>query len=49
MNVDYRQIAKVLVSGMPLEGQEYSSKVEEYIKAIETGMHPVRTGLGNKI
>ena len=36
MNVDYRQIAKVLVSGMPLEGQEYSSKVEEYIKVIET-------------
>jgi len=35
MNVSYRSIAKVLAQGMPLDGQDYSDKVEEYIKAIE--------------
>jgi len=35
MNVSYRQIAKVLAKGMQLGGQDYSDKVEEYIKSIE--------------
>lgn len=35
MEVSYRSIAKLLARGMPLEGQDYSAKVESYIKSIE--------------
>jgi len=35
MDISYRQIAKMLARGMPIEGQEYSELIESYIKSIE--------------
>lgn len=35
MNVSYRSIAKVLAQGMPVDGQEYSTIIEDYIRSIE--------------
>jgi len=35
MDVSYREIAKVLAFGMPLDGQDYRVKIESYIKSIE--------------
>ena len=35
MRVTYRQIAKVLVRGLPLDDDEIASRVEDYVKDIE--------------
>lgn len=35
MDVSYRQIAKRLAQGMPVEGQDYSDIIEGYIRSIE--------------
>jgi DNA-directed RNA polymerase specialized sigma24 family protein len=35
MRVSYRSIAKILARGMPIEGQEYSDKIEEYIRILK--------------
>jgi len=35
MRINYRGIAKLLTKDMPLDGQDYTVKVEEYIKSIK--------------
>lgn len=36
LNVTYRNIAKMLTSSLPVDGQEYSHKVEEYLQIIKS-------------
>lgn len=45
MRVTYRQIAKVLVRGLPLNNNEVASKVEEYIRVIEAMPEKARLAL----
>lgn len=35
MNVNCRDIAKVLLQGMPIEGEDYINKLNEYVETIE--------------
>jgi len=45
MRVTYRQIARVLVKGLPLDDSEIASKVDEYTKAIEAMPEEARVAL----
>lgn len=45
MRVTYRQIAKILVRGLPLNDNEIASKIEEYTRAIEAMPEQARFAL----
>jgi hypothetical protein len=45
MRVTYRQIARVLVKGLPLDDDEVAGKVDEYTKAIEAMPEEARVAL----
>jgi len=46
MKIYYRGIAKLLAKDMPLEGQDYRAKIEEYIKSIKTMPKAQQSALG---
>jgi len=45
MRVTYRQIARILVRGLPLADDEIAGKVEEYTRAIEAMPEEARVAL----
>ena len=55
IQVEYRQVAKFLVKNLPLDGQEFSAKVEEVLASIKKLRPADRTALkaayvfGNKV
>jgi len=46
MKINYRSIAKLLAKDMPIDGQEYRVKIEEYIKAIKAMPKAQQSALG---
>lgn len=45
IKVEYRDIAKMLASALPVEGEEFGRKVEEYLEAIKAMPVEAKTAL----
>ena len=45
LQVTYRDIAKMLASALPIEGAEFSAKVEENLEAIKALTSKAKTAL----